>query len=90
VLIKNFKAFAESMTQRVKAAAYQAAASAGRGFRYLPRPDIPKEELARQIARDEQISSGLIAVFSAVEHAQAPPRRRAPAPHRQRQLDQSV
>lgn len=67
VLIKQFKAFAEGLPQRVKAAAYQAAQAAGRPVRYLPRADVSKEDLARQIARDDQGRSGLIAVFSAVE-----------------------
>jgi hypothetical protein len=67
VLIKHFKTFAEGITGRVKAAAYQAAQSAGRPFRYLPQPDVSKEDLARQIAHDDQVRSGLVAVFSAVE-----------------------
>jgi len=67
VLIKNFRVFAEGLTARVKAAAYQAAQSAGRPFHYLPRPEVSKEDMARQIARQDQVRSGLIAVFSAVE-----------------------
>lgn len=67
VLLKNFRTFAQDLTERVKAAAYQAAANAGRPVRYLPRPDVAKEDLARQIARDDHVTSGLIAVLSAVE-----------------------
>jgi hypothetical protein len=36
VLIKNFKSFAEGITERVKASAYQAAAQAGRPLPLLP------------------------------------------------------
>src|SRR5579872_854274 len=46
VLIKNFKSFAEGITQRVKTAAYQAAAQAKRPVRYLGGADTNKEELA--------------------------------------------
>lgn len=67
VLIKDFKAFAEGITGRVKAAAYEAARVAGRPFRYLPDPGISKEELARKIAHEDRVRSGLVAVFSAVE-----------------------
>jgi len=67
ILLKNFKAFAQNLTDRVKAAAYHAAQAAGRPVRYLPRPDVAKEDLARQIARDDNVRSGLIAVLTAVE-----------------------
>jgi hypothetical protein len=67
VLIKHFKPFAEKITQRIRHAAWHAAEAAGRPVRYLSSPHISKEELARQIAREDGIASGLIAVFSAVE-----------------------
>jgi len=67
VLIKNFKGFAEATTQRVRAAAWKAAECAGRPVRFLSDPRQSKEDLARQIAREDGIDSGLIAVFSAVE-----------------------
>jgi hypothetical protein len=67
VLIKHFKRFAEGLTERVKAAAYEAAARAKRPVRYLGSAETDKEELARTIAREEGIKSGLIALFTAVE-----------------------
>lgn len=67
VLIKHFKNFAEGITQRVKAAAYQAATKAGRPVKYLGGGDTDKERLARQLAQQDGISEGLIAVFTAVE-----------------------
>ena len=67
VLIKHFKPFAERITQRIRHAAWQAAETAGRPVRYLNSSQISKEELARKIASDDGITSGLIAVFSAVE-----------------------
>src|ERR1700737_5658123 len=67
VLIKNFKSFAESTTAKVKAAAFRAAALAGRPLEYLPNAALSKEELARELARRDKIKQGLIAIFTAVE-----------------------
>jgi hypothetical protein len=68
ILIKDFGAFAEGLTARLKAAAYASAAQARRPFRYLPNSQISKEALARQIARQDGVTSGLIAIFSALEN----------------------
>jgi hypothetical protein len=67
VLIKDFKGFAEKITQQIRAAAWEAAEVAGRPVRYLASPQQSKEELARKIAREDGITSGLIAVLGAVE-----------------------
>jgi hypothetical protein len=67
VLIKQFKSFAEGITERVKTAAYEAAAAAGRPVQYLGGAGQDKETLAREMARQEGIREGLIAVFTAVE-----------------------
>lgn len=67
VLIKNFKSFAEGITERVKAAAYEAAAKAGRPVKYLGLGETNKEEMARRLAREDKITQGLVAVFTAVE-----------------------
>ena len=48
VLIKDFKAFAEELTGRVKAAAYQAACAAGRPVQYIADSQLSQEELARR------------------------------------------
>lgn len=68
VLIKDFGTFAQGLTTRIKAAAYARAEKAGRPFRYLPSSQVSKEELARQIARQDGVTSGLIAIFSALEN----------------------
>jgi len=68
VLIKDLKTFATGLTARIKAAAYASAQQAGRPFRFLPRSQISKEALARQIAREDGITSGPIAIFSALEN----------------------
>jgi hypothetical protein len=68
VLIKDFGSFAQKLSARIKDAAYAAAEQAGRPFRYLPRSQTSKEDLARQIARQDGVSCGLIAIFSALEN----------------------
>ena len=68
VLIKDFGTFAQALTARIKAAAYAAAEGARRPFRYLPNSQLSKEELAREIARTDGVTSGLIAIFSALEN----------------------
>jgi hypothetical protein len=67
VLIKEFKNFAESITAKLKAAAYRAAALAGRPMQYLADSQLSKEDYARQIALGNGLGEGLIAVFSALE-----------------------
>lgn len=67
VLLKDFKTFALRLTERVKQAARHTAQAAGRPELYLPSARVSKEELAREIARRDQIKDGLIAVLSTVE-----------------------
>lgn len=67
VLIKHFKLFAQSLTDRVKAAAYEAAKAAGRPVKYLGAANSDKESMARELARHDGIEQGLIAVFTALE-----------------------
>jgi len=68
VLIKDFSTFAQGLTARIKAAAYASAEQAGRPFRYLSSSQVSKEALARQIAQADGITTGLIAIFSALEN----------------------
>ena len=68
ILIKDFGTFAQGLTARIKAAAYASAEQAGRPFRYLASSQISKEAPARQIAREDGVTSGLIAIFSALEN----------------------
>lgn len=67
VLIKDFASFTQSITQKVKNSALDLAAKNGRPYRFLRSGRISKEEAARQIAEQDQITEGLIAVFSSVE-----------------------
>ena len=68
ILIKEFGTFAQGLTARIKTAAYASAEQAGRPFRYLSSSQTSKEALARQIARQDGVTSGLIAIFSALEN----------------------
>lgn len=67
VLFKDFKAFAQKWTDRIKSTAFQAAQRAGRPIKYLQDPSASKEDLARRLAREDNIQEGLIALFTAVE-----------------------
>ena len=71
MLIKDFKTFATGLTARLKAAAYASAEQAGRPFRFLPSSQLSKEDLARQIARQDGVTAGLIAIFSATENCRS-------------------
>jgi hypothetical protein len=68
ILIKDFGTFAQGLTARIKAAAYASAEQAGRPFRFLPYSQTSKEDLARRIAQEDGVTSGLIAIFSALEN----------------------
>jgi hypothetical protein len=65
--LNKFKEFAESTTAKIKAAAYQAAAAAGRPLQYLGNNQLSKEDLARELAHRDKIKEGLIAIFTAVQ-----------------------
>ena len=67
VLIKDFGAFAEKLTQRVRRTAYESFQRTGRPVEYLRSAAISKEDLAREIARRDGITEGRVALFSALE-----------------------
>jgi hypothetical protein len=72
VLLKEFKPYVQSATQKLKEHAQQVAGEAGRQYIYLQsattkRSGQSKEDLARAIAEEEGITEGLICVFSVLE-----------------------
>lgn len=67
VLLKDFKRYAEGITDRVRRATERIAEEAGRPLQYLGSPSTSKEEVARAIAERDGIGEGLICVLSAVE-----------------------
>lgn len=67
VLIKNFKGFAQGLSDRVKKLAYESFERAGRANIYLPSSELNKEALIRELVAKEQIKEGPIALLSCVE-----------------------
>lgn len=67
VLLKDFKDYTMSLTEQLRQATVQLAEAAGRPLRYLASSSLAKEDLARDIARRDGVTEGLIAIFSAVE-----------------------
>ena len=67
VLLKDFKAFAGTITAQVRQAAEEVAVSQGRPVEYLYNSDMDKEAWAREIARRDRIQQGLIGVLKSVE-----------------------
>jgi len=71
ILMKDFGAWAQERSERIKTAAKQAADEAGRPMQYLNSTNISKEDLARSIAQKDHIQQGLITILSAVEPCMA-------------------
>jgi hypothetical protein len=67
VLIKNFKVFAQGLSDRLKKRAYEQFQKAERPSIYLPSSELDKEALIEQIALKEQIKQGPIALLTCVE-----------------------
>jgi hypothetical protein len=70
VLLKNFAAHAQGLSQQVKEASEALARRTGRPLRYLPSSALDKEAIAREIAAADGIERGLICILSAVELCQ--------------------
>jgi len=66
-LLKDFKQLMLRITGQIKAATQEISERTGRPLTYLSSSQVRKEEVARQIARKDGISSGLIAILSCVE-----------------------
>ena len=67
ILIKDFLDWAEDMTERVEKESASRALREGRPVQYLPSSATDKEQVARDIARRDQIKEGLIGVLTCVE-----------------------
>lgn len=67
VLYKDFGAYAERLSDRVKAHAMAMAADAGRPYDYIASAQVAKEDRARLIAQRDRINEGLVCVLSCVE-----------------------
>ena len=67
VLIKNFKGFAQGISDRVKKLAYDRFQQAQRPNIYLASSQLSKEALVQELIAKEQIKDGPIALLSCVE-----------------------
>lgn len=67
--IKDFKSFVMTQSDRIKQHAERCAQQAGRPFLYL-NGRVRKEDFARDIARRDGITQGLVCVFRALEPCQ--------------------
>lgn len=67
VLLKDFASFASGWTDRVRAAAHQLAEQQQRPLTYLHASSARKELLARDRARRDGLTTGLVGIWSVVE-----------------------
>ena len=73
ILLKDFKPYVETVSQKIKQHVEQLAIESGRPFRYLQsamtaKNGQSKESLAQQIAGEDKVKGGLICVFSTLEY----------------------
>jgi hypothetical protein len=67
VLLKDFGAHVERVSQQLKEASLEQAHRLGRPVQYLTSSQVSKEEIARTIAATDGIGDGLICVLTSVE-----------------------
>jgi hypothetical protein len=67
VLLKDFGAHVEQVSQRLKVASLAEAVATGRPVRYLASAKDSKENIARRIAVEDEICEGLVCVLTSVE-----------------------
>src|SRR5437899_2858952 len=67
ILLKNFGAHVEKVTERLKEASLAEAKASGRPVQYLNSSQIDKETIARKILAQDGVRSGLVCVLSCLE-----------------------
>jgi hypothetical protein len=67
VLLKEFKAYSQALTERVRQHAESVASASGHAVEYLRSSLERKDQMARTVAQEQGIREGLIGVFSCVE-----------------------
>ena len=67
VLLKDFGAYAQEVSEQLKEASQQEAVRRGRDIRYLQSSQTRKEPIARAIAKKQSIEEGLICVLRTLE-----------------------
>jgi len=73
VLYKDFGQFAEKLSPQIKAQAESMAKRQNRPYQYIESSVVSKEDLAKQIMEQDQITEGLVCVLSCVEPCQSFP-----------------
>jgi hypothetical protein len=71
VLLKDFGAYVEKLSEQIREYAYQIAETRGRPVQYLASSSDSKEEIATRIAHQDGIEEGLVCVLSCVEPCQS-------------------
>lgn len=71
ILYKDFGAFVDKLSTRIKEHAEAVAKEKQRPYRYLESSDISKDEVAQRIMKQDQIREGLVCVLSCVEPCQS-------------------
>lgn len=72
MLLKDFGAWASSLTEQVRSACEDVGRTLGVRMEYLRSSSVSKEDRAREIALEDGIESGPICMFSVVEPCYAP------------------
>ena len=67
ILLKDFGSHVEKVSQRLREASWAEAEAWGRPVKYLPSGQTDKDEMARGIAHQEGVTSGLVCVLTCVE-----------------------
>jgi len=67
VLLKDYSAYAQSITSQIKEHAREMAESLGRPYIYLNSPKTSKEGTAKEILKTNPVNEGLICVIATVE-----------------------
>jgi len=67
ILLKQFGGWAEKLTEQLKEVSCQIAKDQNRPVVYVPSAGTDKDELARQIAAKDKITTGLVAILTCVE-----------------------
>lgn len=82
ILLKDFGAWAQRMTEELKQASCQAARDQNRPIVYLPAASTDKDEVVRKIAAKEAIQTGLVAILTCVEPCKSFEIHRNPQTHK--------
>jgi hypothetical protein len=67
ILLKQFKGWAQGLTEKMRQATVRIAEAAGRPIEYLSSSQVRKEDRAKEIAEGDGITEGLICVLTCVE-----------------------